>query len=115
VSDGSLAALALRTRAHVDPRRFRMLLDLDACEPHEEDRWIGSRVRVGGAVLRVAGNVGRCVVTTQNPDTGEVDLDTLRAIRAYRDIEEERIPFGVYADVEESGVVRVGDSVEPLS
>jgi uncharacterized protein YcbX len=55
-------------------------------------------------------------VTTQNPDTGEPDLDTLKALAAYRrDVETtEPLPFGVYAAVAEAGPVRIGDSVEPL-
>jgi uncharacterized protein YcbX len=55
-------------------------------------------------------------VTTQNPETGEPDLDTLKALAAYRqDVETtEPLPFGVYAAVAQPGRVRVGDPVEPL-
>jgi uncharacterized protein YcbX len=60
------------------------------------------------------GNVGRCAITTQNPDSGIVDLDTLKALAAYRaDVETtEPLPFGVHAAVVEAGNVRVGDPVE---
>ena len=53
VSTGSLDALGVAagaTRA-VDGRRFRMTIGVDGVEPHAEDGWIGSRVRVGGAVV----------------------------------------------------------------
>jgi uncharacterized protein YcbX len=70
-------------------------------------------VRFGEAVLRPLGHVGRCAVTTQNPDTGLPDLDTLRTIRGYREDGTEPIPFGVYGAVLESGLVRLGDPVEP--
>jgi uncharacterized protein YcbX len=55
-------------------------------------------------------------VTTQNPETGAPDLDTLKALAAYRqDVETtEPLPFGVYAAVAEPGRVRLGDPVEPL-
>jgi uncharacterized protein YcbX len=60
------------------------------------------------------GNVGRCALTTQNPDTGAPDLDTLKALAAYRQVVEttEPLPFGVYATVAHAGRVRVGDTVE---
>jgi uncharacterized protein YcbX len=99
----------------VDGRRFRMLFDLDGCDTHEEDTWHGRRVRIGEAVVRVGGPVERCAVTTRNPETGAVDLDTLKLIRRYREPREGvTIPFGVYAEVEQPGRVRVGDPVEPL-
>ena len=53
-------------------------------------------------------------MTTRHPDTGVRDLDTLGLIKAYRGLSERRtIDFGVYADIVEAGVVRVGDTVEP--
>jgi uncharacterized protein YcbX len=115
VSDGSLAALAAHAgRESVDGRRFRMLIDLAGCEAHEEDSWIGRRVRVGEAVLRIPGPVPRCVVTTQDPATGVRDFDTLRTIKGYRGVREgKKLDFGVYGDVEQPGRVRVGDSLEP--
>ena len=115
VSRASLARLEREAGRSVEPRRFRMLFDLDGCDEHEEDTWAGRRVRIGDAVLRVGGGVGRCAVTTRDPDTGERDLDTLRLLRGYREpLDDGEIPFGVYAQVEESGRVRVGDPVEAL-
>ena len=92
----------------VDGRRFRMNFGVDGIEPHAEDGWLGRRVAVGEAVVVPQGNVGRCVVTTQNPDTGRTDLDTLKALAAYRgDVETtEPLPFGVHAAVAEPGRVR---------
>ena len=51
---------------------------------HSEDLWIGQHVHVGEAVLVPRGNVGRCAVTTVNPESGKSDFDTLAAIGAYR-------------------------------
>jgi uncharacterized protein YcbX len=115
VSRASLERLGREAGREVDGRRFRMLFDLDGCEPHEEDEWDGRRVRIGEAVVRVGGPVERCAVTTRNPETGEVDLDTLRLIRGYREPRDGvTIPFGVYAEVETPGRVRAGEAVEPL-
>jgi uncharacterized protein len=115
VSRASVGRLAREAETSVDPRRFRMLFDLDGCTAHEEDMWNGRRLRMGDAVLRVGGPIPRCAVTTRDPDTGERDLDTLRLIKNYRGLSEQKtIDFGVYAAVEEPGRVRLGDPVEPL-
>jgi uncharacterized protein YcbX len=103
----------------VDGRRFRMLFELDGCEAHEEDSWVRRHLRIGEATVRIRGDVGRCAITTQNPETGEPDLDTLRTIFAYRGVTENEagqrhIPFGVYGEVTEPGRVTVGDPVEVL-
>ncbi|HZT92676.1 MAG TPA: MOSC N-terminal beta barrel domain-containing protein [Gaiellaceae bacterium] len=117
LSTGSLRELAGRLDVDaVDARRFRMSFGIDGPGAHEEDRWIGRRVRVGEAVVVPRGNVGRCAITTQNPDTGRADLDTLKALAAYRGdmAATEPLPFGVHAAVAEPGRVRVGDPVELL-
>jgi uncharacterized protein YcbX len=118
LSDASLEELRRRASRDeaVDARRFRMLIGIGDAEPHEEDGWIGRRVRVGDAVVLLHGPVGRCAITTQNPRTGVADLDTLREIKDYRgqNAETREIDFGVYGEVAEPGRVRVGDAVEPL-
>ncbi|HEU5477495.1 MAG TPA: MOSC N-terminal beta barrel domain-containing protein [Gaiellaceae bacterium] len=98
----------------IDSRRFRMLFEIDGVEPHEEDEWIGRRVAIGDAVVAPVGDVGRCAVTTKNPDTGETDFDTLGTLAAYRrEGRTEPLPFGVHAAVVQPGRVRVGDAVRP--
>jgi uncharacterized protein YcbX len=114
---GSLRAIARVLGVEdVDGRRFRMNLGIDGLREHEEDEWLGRRVRVGEAVVVPQGNVGRCAVTTQNPDTGAPDLDTLKALAAYRgDVgTTELLPFGVHVAVAQAGSVALGDPVELL-
>ena len=116
VSTGSLEALrdAAGEDAPVDGRRFRMTIGIEGVEPHGEDGWIGSQVRVGRATVAVREHVGRCAVTTLDPDRGIRDLDTLGTIAAYRgDVQtREPLPFGVWCEVVEPGRVAVGDPVE---
>jgi uncharacterized protein YcbX len=98
----------------LDARRFRMLVQVAGARPHEEDEWLGSEVRIGEAVVRVTRPDSRCVITTQDPDTGRRDFATLHAIKAYRGMREGRkIDFGVYAEVVTPGAVAVGDAVVP--
>ena len=116
VSTGSLEAFreAAGEDGPVDGRRFRMTIGIEGVEPHGEDGWIGSQVRVGGATVAVREHVGRCAVTTLDPDRGVRDLDTLGTIAAYRGNVQTRepLPFGVWCEVVEPGRVAVGDPVE---
>ncbi len=95
----------------LDPRRFKMTIQLDGPAEYEEDTWEGREITIGGAGLRVGGQVPRCMMTTLDPDTLKRDADTLRVLLRYR----ERMatgapPFGVYAEVVSPGLVRVGDA-----
>jgi uncharacterized protein YcbX len=117
VSRGSLERLREEARAEqpVDGRRFRMLFEIDGVGAHEEDEWLGALVQVGEAVIVVNGDVGRCAVTTHNPDTGVRDLDTLGVLAGYRrEGRKEDLPVGVYGAVATPGRVRVGDGVRRL-
>jgi uncharacterized protein YcbX len=108
-------AVAAAAAGPVDARRFRMLIEVDGVAAHAEDGWVRRPLRVGGAVVLALGHVGRCVVTKRDPDSGEADLDTLRALASYRADSETTEPLGcgVYGTVLEPGAVRVGDPVEP--
>jgi uncharacterized protein len=114
VSEASVDDLAREGGVEtLDSRRFRMLFEVDGVEPYEEESWLGREVRVGDAVVRPLGNVGRCVITTRDPDTAEKDFDTLKVLAQYRrDIETtEPLPFGVSGEVVAPGAVRLGDPV----
>jgi hypothetical protein len=117
VSLGSVRHLAEKAayEGDLDSRRFRINLEVERCEPHEEDTWEGRLVRVGDATLRIHGKIPRCVVTTQDPRTGIRDFNTLKQIARYRPLIDGRkgIPFGMYAEVETPGSVSVGDPVLP--
>ena len=116
VGDGSLDLLASHLGiGSIDARRFRMLIELRGCGPHEEDTWIGGTIRVGEAELYISKPVPRCAITTHDPDTGERDLDTLRTIISYRGLRDgENVDFGVWGEVERPGTIRVGDAVTVL-
>jgi len=115
-SAGALAAASGSDRP-LETGRFRMLLELDGCQPFEEDTWDGRLLRIGasgdgeeGALIRVGGQIPRCAVTTYDPETGERDFGTLKAIKDVRGVNATgNLPFGVYGEVVEPGVVRVGD------
>ncbi len=101
----------------LDGRRFRMTFGIDGTEPFAEDAWLGRDVRVGDAIVRPVDYVGRCAVTTQDPDTGVPDFPTLKVLERLRgDIQsdDEHLPCGVWAEVVTAGEVRLGDPVGPV-
>jgi uncharacterized protein YcbX len=104
--------------------RFRILVELEGAEPFEEETWEGRTIAVGDVALTVIGPVPRCVVTTQNPLSGESDFETLAAIHKVRGERRRelstptehlpdggRLVLGVYATVARPGVIRRGDAV----
>ena len=101
--------------ASVDSRRFRMLIEFSGGEPHLEDSWDGKVLEVGQTVLRGGGPVKRCAATTRHPESGAVDLQTLRLITSYRGRRNSVLgvgaTFGVYAEVMQPGTIQVGDSL----
>lgn len=118
ISQESVRDLSTRGRYEgaLDSRRFRIDVELAGCEPYEEDAWQGHKVRLGEAEVRVLGQIPRCRVTQQSPDTGIRDWNTLTQIAKYRPriAGDGGIPFGVYARVEQPGLVRVGAAADAL-
>jgi uncharacterized protein YcbX len=116
VSDGSLRRLASQLgQAEIDARRFRMLIEVEGARAHEEDDWIGGRVAIGTAELDITRADARCAITTQDPDTGRRDIDTLRWIIDYRGLSPDRKAlFGVLGEVARPGRVSLGDEVRVL-
>ena len=108
--------------------RFRILVEVEGAEPFEEETWEGQSTAVGDVILTIVGPIPRCVVTTQNPRSGEPDFETLAAIHKVRGElrralstptehlpEGGRVVLGVYATVARPGVIRRGDPVRVVS
>jgi uncharacterized protein len=102
-TDGGLAELG------ADRRRFRPNIVLEGVNGAAERDWVGKRLRIGDAKLWVSEPCERCVVTTIDPDTLDVDANVLRRIR----LELGGI-MGAYCTVLEPGEVAVGDAVERI-
>jgi len=114
ISRASVQRLAAVAGAdEIDARRFRMLIEVDGVEPHEEDSWVAREIRIGPARVLVQGNIGRCLVTSRDPDSGTINLPTLDLLSTYRREvpTTEPLPLGVYAEVLQGGSVGVGDAI----
>ncbi len=68
---------------------------------------MGSRLRLGSVELDVVDRCERCVMTTIDPDTLEIDPDVLRRIN-----NEFGTYMGVLCEVATAGELHVGDAVE---
>ena len=101
LTDGGVAQLGY------DRRRFRPNILLEGVDGPAELEWVGRRIRLGEAVLSVDAPCERCVITTIDPDTIEVDLEVLKRTRR-----ELGGLMGVYCSVAEPGPVAVGDRAE---
>lgn len=111
ISSASLARLSELAGKPLDARRFRMLIEVDGLRAHQEDLLVRRRVRIGAALIRFRGHVGRCLVTSRDPESGDSDLPTLELLRSYRAAAQttEPLALGVWGEVLEGGPVRLGD------
>jgi len=114
VSTASLSALQQSASiSQLDSRRFRMNVEISSDTPHIEDTWLHQEIRIGTAVFRAGMPVQRCVATTRNPDTGVVDLKTLKLIGDYRGRLESEFGlgfnFGIYVHCVIPGVINLSD------
>lgn len=110
LTTASLAALArIEPEAAWDARRFRpnFLVETSAgVEGLIESGWVGRRLRVGELTLRCEMPAPRCSMTIQAQADIPKDPRVLRAI-----VKRAGQNFGMYANVESAGRVRVGDEV----
>jgi hypothetical protein len=92
-----------------------MTIGVAGIDAFVEEGWLGRQIRVGEATVRVAGNVGRCAVTTEDPTTGVANLDVLQLLARLRPGagSTEPLPFGVWGAVAVPGRVRVADQIAP--
>ncbi len=104
----SIAALSDKVGLALDIRRFRGNIILDGLGPWEEFEWVGKRFTLGTATLEGVEPIERCRATEANPETGQRDANTLRALEdgwGHRNM-------GLYARVIEAGEVSLGDTVQ---
>jgi len=93
--------------SEIDRRRFRPNIPLDvAGDELVEDRWVGRRFALGDAVVRILDRTDRCVMTTNAQQDLPKDPAVLRAVTQLNDE-----CLGVFAAVDQPGVVRVGDAL----
>lgn len=106
-SEASLADLAARLGAPVEPLRMRGNLLFSGAAPWAEMQWPGRKLQIGQAVLDVIDTIGRCPATMINPEKGERDLDIPAALERFYGHND----CGIYARVVRGGLIRPGDQI----
>jgi uncharacterized protein len=108
-SDTSMAALNTWMGEDLPVSRFRSNLVVDGTEEaFEEDGW--STVRIGGAILRAAGPIQRCVMTTIDVDTLAKGQDPIKALAVHRR-RDGKTWFAIHLMIDREGAIAVGDEL----
>lgn len=108
-SETSMAALNTWMGEDLPVTRFRANLVVDGAEKaFEEDDW--STVRIGGATLRAAGPIRRCVMTTIDVDTLVTGRNPITSLAVHRR-REGRTWFAIHLMIDGAGPIAVGDEL----
>jgi uncharacterized protein YcbX len=114
-TEESLADLNSRLAANspaiapVPTTRFRPNLVVAGAAAFAEDEW--QRFRIGDVAFRVAKLCSRCTVITVDQQTGKCGHEPLRTLATYRQ-SDGKVWFGINLVAENTGRLRVGDSLE---
>ena len=112
MTTASLNAMAAATaESNFYVRRFRpnIILDTDA-DGFVENSWVGKRLQLGSAILQINAICPRCVMTTH----GFADLPKDPRVMRHL-VRQNEGNLGVYASIEQSGNIKLGDQVEWLA
>jgi uncharacterized protein YcbX len=109
IGTATLRWCADRWGIDTDPRRLRVNIVVNTAVPFVEERWVGGRVAVGGVELTVVERTPRCRMIDVDQDGARARGRWLKPLGTERDLS-----IGVYADVERSGLIAVGDELRSL-
>src|SRR3989344_3002977 len=109
-----------RASAYTPPENFRANILIGGINPYEEDTWVGRRICIGKAVMRVVKLNQRCPIPTVDQNVGELADDPwreepLRTLLTYREAPEGGVTLGVNCELDIPGDIHRGDTVEILA
>jgi len=108
VNLASVRALEEATGKQIDPRRFRANICFDGVPAWDELNWEERDLEIAGVRLRATFRTKRCPATDVNPETATRDMNLPAEIRKHFG----HFDMGIYAEVETSGTVTVGDKLQ---
>jgi uncharacterized protein len=109
---GTIRSIGREAGHNLDIRRFRpnLVIDSQAAQPFEEDRWVGNILEFGsdgtGPAISITLRDLRCVMINLDPDTAEANADIMKTV-----IRLNENHAGVYGTVVRTGELRVGQVV----
>lgn len=114
ISKASLTELNQRSTSihHMD--QFRTNLVVEGCEAFDEDSW--KRIKIGEVEFEARGGCSRCVLTTVDATTGELNeqKEPLTTLSKFRADETGKVYFGQNLVALNEGVIKEGDGIEIL-
>jgi uncharacterized protein YcbX len=110
IGQSSLDDLNSRMEIPLPMNRFRTNFVFKGGKPFEEDVW--KKFKIGNVNFEVVKPCARCVITTTNQETAERLHEPLLTLSKYRKFDN-KVMFGMNLVCESTGIVKVGDILEP--
>ncbi len=104
----SVDDLNTRLDTPTKPENFRPNIIIDNPIPYEEERW--KNFRIGNLSFSGQGACGRCQMINIDQDSGKINDLVLKTLSSYRSVPG-KIPMGLQASTEQSGMIRKGDII----
>ncbi|MBE9191201.1 MOSC domain-containing protein [Gloeocapsopsis crepidinum LEGE 06123] len=111
INQTTLDQLSNIARQPVDIQRFRPNIVFKGIPAWAEFDWIGQVFQLGSVQIEITAPINRCLNIDVNPKTGEQDLPLLSLLQQHFHHRQ----TGVLAKVITSGIVAVGDRLQPLN
>ena len=110
IGQSSLDDLNSRMEIPLPMNRFRTNFVFTGGKPFEEDGW--KKFKVGDVEFEAVKPCARCVITTTNQETAERLHEPLFTLSKYRKFDN-KVMFGMNLVSKSTGMVKVGDIIEP--
>ncbi|MCW2258401.1 uncharacterized protein YcbX [Providencia alcalifaciens] len=114
INEASVQELQRRCPASIKLEQFRGNLIITGAQPFEEDTW--HKIQIGDVVFTLDKPCSRCILTTVSPEKGikHPNREPLATLQTFRTAENGNIDFGQNIIINNTGVIRVGDTVTVL-
>ncbi|NBM84843.1 MOSC domain-containing protein [Proteus sp. G2661] len=115
INEASFQYLQQRCPASINIEQFRGNILITGAKPFEEDTW--QTIRVGSVVMDLMKPCSRCIMTTISIDKGvkHANTEPLATLQTFRSDETGDVDFGQNIIIRQTGIIRVGDTVEVLA
>ena len=106
--------LLSKQQSSISMAQFRPNIVVDNCLPFAEDGW--QHISIGEVEFKVSKPCERCIFTTINPSSGEVNAqqEPLRTLKSYRQSQNGEVLFGQNLIALNSGNIYQGDKLTVL-
>ncbi|MCG8709061.1 YcbX family protein [Brenneria sp. 4F2] len=115
INEASFQMLRQRCPAGIKLEQFRPNLAVAGAEAFAEDSW--QTIRIGDVIFDVVEPCSRCILTTVSIERGRKHptAEPLTTLQSFRTAENGDVDFGQNLIARNSGIVRVGDTLEVLA